>query len=192
MPIKPYSFRYPYDIQTSWEAMEKIFTSPVRGLDPEYITMLARMRDRDRALEDHVNLEVGQGILGRASATTIQTGIAAVDTDVNGLTVTATIPAGRLIKITAHLMIDNEAGVTAIGRATIYEDGAIVEQRESYLDANGGLREASDIDWFTFTTPAAGQHTWKLAAAISSANGRIFATATRRSMLFVEDVGPAN
>jgi hypothetical protein len=184
-----YSFRYPFDILTTLEGWREKLSSPLTG---SYDSVVARMADRDRALEDYLSLGVGQGYLGRATLTSTQTGLVVADTDVTGLTLDVMIPANRVLKIAAYVEIDNEAAATGLGFLKIKEDGTQITVRQPPLDVNGGLREFCDVDFSVFTTPAAGKHTYKVTAGISTNNGRLVHTSQNPGFLTVEDVGPVN
>lgn len=187
---KPYSFRYPYDTQSAMEPWREKFAGLLTGA---FDSVISRLSDRDRSLEDHLSLGVGQGyIAAPATLTSIQTGLIATDTDVTGLSITVTVPANRRLKITAYVTIDNEAASVGIGVIKIKEDGTQITVRQPPLDADSGLREGADVDFSVFTTPAAGTHTYKVTAAISSANGRLFHTSQNPGYLTVEDVGPVS
>lgn len=183
MANRLYSFRFPADIRSTLEPWRY-------QLGNQFDEVVAHLADRDRALEDHVNLSVGQGYLGIGTADAIQTGLTTADTAVTGLTVTVEVPANRRLKITVHTMIDNQAAGVGIGVVKVHEDGVTIAHRESYLEATGGLQEGADIDFASFAEPSAGAHTYSVVAGISSNNGRIIASATRLSYISVEDVGP--
>lgn len=189
---KPYSFRFPFDALTAYEALRDKLSSLTTG-SASYDQLVAKLSDRDRALEDFLNLGVGQGyIVAPAILTANQTGLVVADTDVTGLSLTVTIPANRRLKISAYVEIDNEAAATGLGFIKIKEDGTQITVRQPPLDVNGGLREFCDVDFSVYTTPAAGTHTYKVTAGISTNNGRLVHSAQNPAFLTVEDVGPVS
>lgn len=124
--------------------------------------------------------------LAYAEVTANQTGIS-TETDLTGLTVTVTVPAGRRIRITAHCAeIDNDSTAgSVIGRI---KEGATVLG----LFAADTLASSVAIcaDASVVITPTAGSHTYKLSLHKNVGAGSISlsASATQPAFILVEDI----
>lgn len=191
---KRYSFRYPFDAATTMEPWRKelggvgVFDQVVRTL-----------QERDRAIEDHLSLGVGQGILARASVTTVQTGIVGL-TDLTDLSATFTVPANRLIKVSA-LVSFTQTNAAAGQRATVYmilrdQDDQFIGTANSHVMTEVLGQQDAMVPMLNWRTPVAGTYTYRLQAQRSfpagAPNINTLVDSTRPATLLVEDVGPAN
>lgn len=195
MPIKPYSFRFPYDIRTTWDALQKKFVDALHGLDPEYSVMLNRMSDRDRALEDYLTLGVGQGYLGVAYPTSPPVALTNVFQNIAGMTNTVNLPAGRRLKVIFNVYIVNLAGVTGASEVQILDENNNLILYDSYVHAVAGAIGDTHIYTDTiFIDPLPGTHTYRLQARIATNNGSLVSAPGLGFVSFtsIEDVGPAN
>lgn len=122
--------------------------------------------------------------LGYAALTTSQTGIT-TETDVNDLSVTVTVPAGRRLKISSGMGLQSTvAGDYAFMRLT--EDGNNISYSQIITGAS-----VQNTDSVAVVTPSAGSHTYKARAArTGSAAGTIsvVAATTNPAYLLVEDI----
>lgn len=184
MAVKPYSFRYPFNLTA-------VFQPWFKYLKDGYDKVVADLTERDRLLEDHLNLGVGQGYLGTASITANQAGLTAVAADIVGLSVTVTIPPHRRLKLTAHGRLQNNGAGVSIGTLLIVEGVTTLGQRiTGLLPAGGAPGDAEDVDFSVFIEPTEGQHTYKVQASMSSGAGTFIAFAGNPGYLTVEDIGP--
>lgn len=192
MPIKPYSFRFPYDIQTTWDAMRKKFTSTTTGVDSEYPVMLNRMSDRDRSLEDHLNLGVGQGVLQLAIRHTSQSGITDAGADLTGLSVTVTVPEHRALHITARVPIDNTGAANNYAILELLEDALILQSTQTRPLGTTFPGDVETLYISVYRTPTVGTHTYKL-RVFSGPGGTVTvaSAANDQSNLAVTDIGPS-
>lgn len=182
MASRPYSYRYPYDIQTTLE--------PWRArLGLEFDAVVKLLEDRDRALEDYLSFGIGQGYLATATITANQAGLTAAATDIVGLSDTVTVPEHRRLKITVHGRLQNNGAGTAVGNLIVQEDGVDIGQRIAILQTTGALGDAQDMDFSVFVNPTGGQHTYKVRASVSSGSGTFIAFATNPGYITVEDIG---
>lgn len=96
-------------------------------------------------------------LLGYKQSVTVQSGITA-ETDLTGLAVPVTVPAGRRIKIITNMNLD--AGATdSYGAVSVKEGAAYLNLRKGAAPGPGYETIAFD----TYTNPTAGLHTYKLA-----------------------------
>ncbi len=190
-----YSFQFPWDIRTTLESWRSKLSSTTGAGDFE--SVMARMSDRDRAIEDHLNLGTAQGILARASVTTKQNNINGA-VDLAGLTGTFTVPANRLIKVSALVSFEQTtaaAGTKCTAFLFLYDQAntliGTANSSELNETLNGGFRMVSLLNWFT---PAAGTYTYRLQAQRNFDVGapvmNTLASATRPATLLIEDAGP--
>jgi hypothetical protein len=134
------------------------------------------------------HLRMPKGAFGYGTATSNQTGITS-DTDLTGLTTgSITVPANRLIRITAKLRL---SGTVADGITipSIKEDGTIVQYWY-------GKRHSTDdmtVMFSVFRSPTGGSHTYKVSLQRFSGTGTVGNTAdgTNPSFILVEDLGPS-
>ena len=189
MPGKPYSFRFPFDVRSTLESWRAKLSTPLGGGD--FDGVIARLSDRDRAIEDYLSTGVAQGYLG----TGLQTGGGfAIPNgaygDIPGVTVTFTVPAGRLIKLTSSIFVENVAAAANTFVFTlIQQDGAdLVSEYLSHGAAGAAAGpQLHQLVWFY--SPTAGTHTVKTRAQALAAGMQ--ATTVMGNYIAVEDIGPA-
>lgn len=130
------------------------------------------------------------GVLGYAQVTADQTGIGSTATDLTGLTVTVTVPAGRRLRISAQTEFDtstagNYAHLTAV-------EGSTAIQLSRINVSSPGQEEVVPLS--VVRTPAAGTITYKLQGARNSGGTGtvgLRAGSTKPSYILVEDIGPS-
>ncbi len=178
---KPYSYRFPYDIQSTLEPWRT-------ELGKNYDQVIATLRDRDRDLEDYLSLGVAQGQLGIATQTTSPFLFPGARTDIPGMTITVTLPANRLIKVSATVHVDVAAGATPSSFLYLTEDTVIIAQEfYNHQSASDGMREIL----VAFITPAPGQHTYTAQGASAPANScQAVNISPSLNYITVEDIGP--
>lgn len=183
-----YSFRYPLDIRTTLESWRQ-------KIGDHFDIAVAHLADRDRALEDHLNLGVAQGILGLAVNTTTPTPITAAEFDITGMSVTVEVPANRVLRITGSVDFVNTSGVDPVAVVLRVWEGANPLAR-SNVPGGVGLSSGNDRGRATLihyvTSPSAGAHTYRLRAFVNSGGADASATSDNQQILSIEDVGPAN
>ena len=102
--------------------------------------------------------------------------------------VTATVPAGRRIKATASVLMNQTAGATSSQlHAAIYLDGVSIVQATTYAVVAGSFDTLTPM---RVTTPAAGAHTWQV-YVWTDVGGAIINGAVTPATLLVEDIGAA-
>src|ERR1700746_728501 len=163
MPLKPYSFRYPYDVQTTLEPWRNQLSGNILVGPNTYDDVIAHLRDRDRAIEDYLSLGVAQGYLGIGFAPSSQA-ITTVDTDVTGCTVTFTVPDGnRLIKVTSFVFVE---AVTSPANTFVVtnmqEDNIVIDSEYLCHGAPGTAAGPQMHQLQKFYTPKKGPHTVKI------------------------------
>lgn len=123
-----------------------------------------------------------RGVVGYVQNTTTATlgGIA----DLSGVTVTFTAPAGRLYKITAHVVFTVTSGEIAVLYITDGSNNQIQLAVVGLQDA-GTLSYASAV---VTAAPSAGSVTYKVRV---SGVGSASAASSRPNVLIVEDIGAA-
>jgi hypothetical protein len=173
-------FRYPYDIASTLD--------PWRSeLGGDFESVVARLADRDRALEDYITTRLPHGWLGYAEVTANQGSITTV-VDLTDLSVTVTIAPGRRIRISAF---------TAFA-STVADDTAelLIKEGATQLNRADVIQRPADVPStaiaFYVGNPTAGSHTYKLAALRGAGTGTLTmaASATNPAFLLVEDIGP--
>jgi hypothetical protein len=127
-------------------------------------------------------------LLAQAQVTTTQTiGATAAETDVTGLAVTFTVPAGRTLKVTGHSGF--QAGVAGDRIVGYIKEGGTYLGRYGQEDAqqNGGYMI---FDGVTVVSPSAGTHTYKLTAQRYGGTGSLATdnAADRPGAIYVEDI----
>lgn len=129
------------------------------------------------------------GVLGFASVTAGQGGIAAVAVDLTGLTKTVTVGTNRRIRVTGHVQVlcDATAGLPA---GDILEDGVVIGR---WMIANLAAGERILGDGSSVTIPVAGSHTYKLnlRKAVGAGDVNTEASATNPAYILIEDLGPS-
>lgn len=188
MPGRPYSFRFLFDAQTAYESLRDKLSDRISG-SRSYDALVQRLSDRDRALEDHLNLGVSQGYLGIGEQTGGGYNITTSFTDIPGVTTTFTVPANRRLKVTSAIFVEN---VTAAAGTFVFtnvkQDGVVI--RSEYL-AHGaaGSTAGPQMHLMTFFySPAAGTHT--LNTEIKSLATTLSAATLFGNYISVEDIGP--
>lgn len=188
---RPYSFRYPYDVQSAM--------APWRDrLGDEFDRVLVLLTDRDRAIEDYLSLGVSQGYLGVGFVPNGGQGLTGAYADVTGASVTFTVPAGRELKVTIYCNIINLDAAQRSSFVRVLDQNNTVIVGTSRDHGASGTKDASQPYRETvFVQPAAGTHTYRLQALINGGSGTLTSNvpATNSggsSFLSVEDVGPAS
>lgn len=122
--------------------------------------------------------------LGYAEVTANQSTITA-EVDLTGLAVTVTVPVGRRIKITGHVLARSTVA-NDVFQLSIKEGATLLNAAKDSVPTTDDL----SIDAFSIITPSAGTHTYKLTALRSSGSGNlnIAAGATFPSYILVEDI----
>lgn len=126
------------------------------------------------------NIAKGQLSGGYAEITSSATLTGATTTDISGLSVTVTIEASRLYKITVYC-----AGVTT-GNILLRESSTTLQAL--FVPTGTVTGTVGACVWRG--TPSAGSHTYK-ASSTHSGTGSWQAAATSPSFIMVEDIGPA-
>lgn len=188
-----YSFRFPFDIQSTLEGWRDKLSSPVTG---SYDSVVSRLSDRDRALEDHLNLGVSQGYLGIGTVPNGGQALTAAYADVTGASVSFSVPAGRRIKTTVYATVSNIGLATVSFIRVLDENGTVLIGDSATLDAFGGTVAAYRFITIVLTTPTTGAHTYRLQAKVNNANATLVSNdpadnSGGTSYLSVEDIGPA-
>lgn len=179
-----YSYKYPFDIRATLE--------PWRAkLGESFDNVVATLSDRDRALEDWVNLGMSQGRLGYETSTAFQTPITS-EVDLTDLTVTVTVPANRVLKVTGQAVFHLSGDAASFG--WISEDGTHVSAFADFQNFYGGAGAEALQQGAAILTPSAGTHTYKLSAERTSgaATLTVGGVATAPAFILVEDIGPVN
>lgn len=180
MAIKAYSFRYPFNLT-------HVFQPWYKYLRDGYDKVVADLTERDRLLEDHLNLGVPQGRLGYVIITASQAVVVGTEVDITGLTLTVTVPANRVLRITGQTIF-NVTNAQLVG--WVNEDGVNVGAFGDLSNAAGAetIQSGSVI-----VTPTAGTHIYKLRAqAIGVGTTTIGASAAAPGFILIEDIGPVD
>ena len=183
---KPYSFRYPTDILSTME--------PWRNkLGEDFERVVSALADRDRAIEDHLSLDVAQGFLGFASGTQEDlVGTSFIDLNME---VTFTVPANRQLKMTYNVPIRNLDTTTDISeiRALDQDDNLLCFssfEHAPFLDLDD-INSSVRYSMTYFQQPDAGTHTWRLQARMAvDGNGEVTDAWGDSIYLAIEDIGP--
>ena len=122
--------------------------------------------------------------LGYAEVTSSQTGISA-ETDLTGLAVTVTVPAGRRIRITGQIQAQS-ATTSGTVLLRLKEGATVLQTSQENYNTIGGNGKYLDIS--SVISPSAGTHTYKL--SLQGTAGTIDSTpgATNPAFILVEDV----
>ncbi len=126
-----------------------------------------------------------QGQLGYAEITSSQTGITTL-TDIAGLAVTVTVPAGRRIRIKGYCpAFQSGAGIASDLYGLFIAEGSTQLNGLSLVADMGGTVEA-------ILTPSAGAHTYKIQGThLFGSSAGIFGVGTgQQGFILVEDIGP--
>lgn len=130
------------------------------------------------------------GWIGEAAAVAVQSAITA-ETALTGLTVTVTVAANRLLRITGHGRVSRTVA-DGLTLGTIKEDGAAVGRWAHHQPS--AITETGNETGFVLRRPAAGAHTYALFLQRFSGTGSVAldAAATAPAYITVEDLGPAS
>jgi len=128
-----------------------------------------------------------KGRLGYAEVTSNQSGIGATPTDLTGLTLTVTVPADRLVRVSGYTQVFTAGAVYAA--VTMLEDGVDIGRVGRTAPGTG---ESTTVSAFTLVTPSAGSHTYKLQGESSSSTFTLEASASLPAWILVEDIGPSS
>jgi hypothetical protein len=132
------------------------------------------------------------GLLGKAAIVvdyTVPPGLVAVP----GLSVTATVGAGRALEVAFQGIAFNGAATPAnVVAAVIKRDGTqIGELSAVFGSASGTPGDTVTFGGVILDEPGAGAHTWTVEAQYNNTGGSLIATATAPCTLTVKDVGGA-
>lgn len=143
------------------------------------------------AIENLLAARDDAGVLGYALLTANQINITA-EADITGLSVAVNLPAGRLIKISAHVWLQSATVATDVGRVSLKEGATILQIGTVTNPTNAGSSSGTTSP-FIVLAPAAGAHTYKATAQRIVGTGSITvqASATTPAILLVEDIGAA-
>jgi hypothetical protein len=131
------------------------------------------------------------GILGYAEVTANQTGMGAGLTDLTGLAVTVTVPAGRRLRIVGNvrLLKSTSAGY---GQVVVREGSTSIGRIWTFLDmATSGVGSRFRGEGSVIVAPTAGEHTYKLTSDLANVGATLEASAGNACWIMVEDIGPA-
>jgi hypothetical protein len=198
---KLYSFRYPFDIQTTLESWREKLSSPLTN---NFDTVLARLSDRDRAIEDHLNLGLSQGRLAYSTSTAATVYSSDTSSDLANLSVTVTIPANRVLRVTGQAVVlagnNGAGGLARTMDGFIYEDGVsrgyFAHLQLTNSAASHSVEEIQSNS--IIVTPTPGAHTYKLVGSTMASAGfgtgstAIGGVAASPAFILVEDLGPVN
>jgi hypothetical protein len=136
---------------------------------------------------DKLDPALPKGVLGRAEITVSQ-GSITTTVDVTGLSVTVTVSASRMIRITAWIRGVNSTVAGDFGRMDILEGATLLGTAQQYVQASNTL-----LPGFVILTPTAGSHTYKIQYGRTAGSGThtVNATSNSPSFILVEDIGPA-
>lgn len=122
--------------------------------------------------------------LGYAEVTASQAGIGTGNTDLTGLSVTITVPAGRRIRISAQGLFSQQ---TSLGHHFLFiQEGAT--QLEEALVTSRAVGDYTTLKTASVVSPSAGTHTYKLQAKTSAGTSTLEATGTYPAFILVEDI----
>lgn len=121
--------------------------------------------------------------LGYAEKVTDQNSIGTSNTDIIGLTVTVTVPAGRRLRISARTLLEQRTSA-GLNFFFIAEDGVqIAESLQSQ-----GLDEYWPAEVAVVRTPTAGTHVYKVYAKTSANTTDVLAQPSYPGYILVEDI----
>lgn len=119
--------------------------------------------------------------LGYAEVTANQTSITA-EVDLAGLSVTATVAAGRRIRVLGSAYFTN-TGTSGYDILKVYEDGVQKSERAQPADP-----DAHAVECIAILSPSAGTHTWKLRAQATGGTATSYGNALYPAYILVEDI----
>lgn len=198
---KPWSFRYPYEILTTMLPWKKTLdaSSLIGGASGNYDQVIKFLTDRDRALEDHLNLGVAQGYV---ALTYLPTGTITLSgagfADIAGLAVTFTVPANRKILVTAGVRtIATSAGAPGSQVRLLDENNNVLGLDYYNYGPIGGAASVHTYLFNTFYSPLPGTHTIRAQgqyfAGLTVAVETLLTTfGTSNTFISIQDVGPSD
>lgn len=133
-------------------------------------------------------IQQSQGsLLGQAQVTATQT-VGATATDLAGLSVTVTVPAGRTIMITGYAFGYHNSVANAQIALSIYEGATQLQGTDSLHGVAGNGQGWGPVS--CIISPTAGTHTYKLSAMVTIGGGTatMSVSATRPAYITVEDI----
>lgn len=127
-----------------------------------------------------------QGTLGYAPAATNQGSITA-EVNLTSLTVTATVVAGRRIRVQGFVTFSSTV-VDDTAEVRIYQDGIFVN-RADVICRPAAIGATTSV--FAVLQPSAGSHTWLLSGQRAAGTGTVTmsASAAAPAFILVEDIG---
>jgi hypothetical protein len=125
--------------------------------------------------------------LGYAQITANQF-ISNVQTDIAGLSLTITVPAGRRIRISSLMEVWNNQAVVNYVAARIYEGATQLQEAIVPLGVTGGNQQYGTVHPSVIVTPSAGTHTYKVSAAVAVTQGAVLGGATAPAFILIEDI----
>lgn len=127
-------------------------------------------------------------IIGYAESVTLSQSIAAAVTELTGLSVTVTVPAGRRLRITGHVYVQVTAGAPGSPHIAIHEGGTrlgIADQSISATTPNINL----SLDGSVVVSPTAGSHTYHLRGGADTGDTALYqGGASFPAYILVEDI----
>jgi hypothetical protein len=128
-------------------------------------------------------------MLGYSQVVANQTGIGGSDTDLTGLTVTVTVPAGRTIRILGYAVTENIAAAVNWSLLKIKEGAAELQTSVGGHGATAGIDRYYTHNPIAVIRPTAGTHTYKLTLAWGTGTGNLSPSAgPRPAFLMAEDI----
>lgn len=124
-------------------------------------------------------------VLGYAEVTADQASIGTAATDLTGLYVTVTVPAGRRLRITGFVPAFYGNTATGFLEFDIYEGATRLSLNQHALTATG---QQFGMSVERIISPSAGTHTYKLAALVTSGTMSLGAGAGYPAFIRVEDI----
>lgn len=132
-----------------------------------------------------------RGILGYAEVTADQGSIGGTFVTLTGLSVAATIPAGRRVKVTTMIQVSVDVVDDTTAQVSIGQDGASVGGRSRVRLV--GNNRPSTLAASLVLAPASGSRTYTVLLRREVGTGTLTmkADADNKAWLLVEDIGPA-
>lgn len=129
------------------------------------------------------SVPVGQ--LAYAQATANQ-GTFTAETDLTGLSVNISVPAGRVIEITGHCEMSSSVADGTM-RLSIFEGATLIN-----IGEQNGSTNAQGVEVSAVISPSAGSHTYKLSGLRSAGTGNLTMAAgpTFPAYILVKDITP--
>lgn len=184
-----FNFRYPYAVAETLE--------PWRDkLGDEFETVVSRLSDRDRYLEDYVSREIGQGIVAATNNTTVTTNVSHASSFVQltGYDTTITLPEKRRVLIQIVVSFDrNNSGDVGYG-IELRLDGSFLQASFGHYvpSAAGG----GNTTHMFYAEIEQGQHeltVWVDSVAASGTTTQMTfypTSSSETALLIVTDIGP--